>query len=197
MTAFVTTTLRTSTATRRDSLWHYTTAATFAVIMKSKSIWATQISCLNDHMEFRHGVRLVREAIRLYKVPLHDKDTQWLAGYVDDALENEGAEISEFFVLCMSEAKDDLSQWRAYGGGENGVAIELCTPVLQPDTQHSGYLRPVWYVENAQKGLAADIAKWTVDFSDSASAASVQTGSGGRTHSLKSGNDASYGSRRF
>ena len=69
--------------------------------------------------------------------------------------------------------------------------------ILQPDTQHSGYLRPVWYVENAQKGLAADIAKWTVDFSDSASAASVQTGSGGRTHSLKSGNDASYGSRRF
>jgi len=147
-----------------DSLWYYTTAATFAVIMESKSIWATQISCLNDHMEFRHGVRLVRDAIRLYKVPPHDKDTQWLAGYVDDALEYEGAEISEFFVLCMSEAKDDLSQWRAYGGGENGVAIELCTPVLQPNTQHSGYLRPVWYVENAQKGLAADIAKWTVDF---------------------------------
>jgi hypothetical protein len=27
------------------------------------------------------------------------------------------------FVTCLSEEKDDLSQWRAYGGGENGYAI--------------------------------------------------------------------------
>ena len=39
-----------------DTLWHYTTGATFAQIMEYQTIWATQISCLNDHMEFRHGV---------------------------------------------------------------------------------------------------------------------------------------------
>src|SRR5215217_9453773 len=76
----------------------------------------------------------------------------------------DGAPIAQFFVLCMSEAKDDLSQWRAYGGGENGVSLELCAPLLQPVTQNGAALRPVVYVEDAQHGLAADIAKWTIDF---------------------------------
>lgn len=30
-----------------------------------------------------------------------------------------------FFVTCFSEIKDDLSQWRAYGGGENGYAVRF------------------------------------------------------------------------
>lgn len=30
---------------------------------------------------------------------------------------------SDFFVTCFSAVRDDLSQWRAYGGGENGYAI--------------------------------------------------------------------------
>jgi hypothetical protein len=29
----------------------------------------------------------------------------------------------DWFVACFSKQKDDLSQWRAYGGGENGFAI--------------------------------------------------------------------------
>jgi len=83
---------------------------------------------------------------------------------VDDALEDDGADYSSFFVLCMSDAKDDLSQWRADAGGENGVALELFTPILTPTTEKGGFLMPVCYVENAQQGFAADIAKWTIDF---------------------------------
>lgn len=30
---------------------------------------------------------------------------------------------SMYFVTCFSEEEDDLSQWRAYCGGENGYAI--------------------------------------------------------------------------
>src|SRR5215203_5706346 len=114
-------------------------------------------------MEFRHGVKLVREALREY-ADHPDDDIQWLAKRVDEALSFDGAPIAQFFVLCMSEAKDDLSQWRAYGGGENGVSIELSAPLLQPMTQNGAALRPVVYVEDAQHGLAADIAKWTVGF---------------------------------
>jgi hypothetical protein len=115
-------------------------------------------------MEFRHGVKLVRDALQQYKGDEYDADTRWLADRVEQALGLDGAPISQFFVLCMSEAKDDLSQWRAYGGGENGVSLELCAPLLQPVTQNGAALRPVVYVEDAQHGLAADIAKWTVGF---------------------------------
>ena len=46
----------------------------------------------------------------------------------------------------------------------NGVALELCAPLLQPITQNAAFLRSVCYVEDAQHGLAADIAKWTIGF---------------------------------
>ena len=59
----------------------------------------------------------MRDAIREY-VADPDEDTQWLAKRVDEALGFDGAPIAQFFDLCMSEAKDDLSQWRAYAGGE-------------------------------------------------------------------------------
>jgi hypothetical protein len=32
---------------------------------------------------------------------------------------------SKFFVSCFSESRDDLSQWRCYGGGENAYAIGI------------------------------------------------------------------------
>jgi hypothetical protein len=147
-----------------ESLWYYTTAATFARIMDTREIWSTQISCLNDHTEFRYSVRLLREAMRAYKDNKYPDGVRWLAGYIDDALEDDGADYSWFFVMCMSEAKDDLSQWRAYSGGENGVAIELCTPLLAPNTQCGGLLVPVCYSEERQKALAAEIAKWTIQY---------------------------------
>src|SRR5262249_54303323 len=48
------------------TLWYYTNASTFAHILKSKQIWSTQISCLNDHSEFRFSVRLLRDELKLY-----------------------------------------------------------------------------------------------------------------------------------
>jgi len=105
-----------------QTLWYYTSAATFARIVKTKSVWSTQISCLNDHSEFRFSVRLVRNAIKQY-VRHDDEHIRFLAQQIYETLENDGADASWFFVFCMSNVRDDLSQWRAYGGGEGGVSI--------------------------------------------------------------------------
>jgi len=90
-------------------------------------------------------VRLVREAIRTYTSEGYSYDERWLADQVYALLEDEGSDNSQFFVLCMSEAKDDLSQWRAYAGGENGVALELRVPLLNPVVDSQAYLVPVCY----------------------------------------------------
>src|SRR5215207_3397701 len=45
-------------------LWYYTSAETFIKIIDTGTIWATQISCLNDHTEFRYAVNLVGEALQ-------------------------------------------------------------------------------------------------------------------------------------
>ena len=64
----------------------------------------------------------------------------------------------------MSERKDDLSQWRAYGGGENGVSIGFDSEVLQRPPFRHAFLAPVCYDEQKQKAFAADLAKWTVEY---------------------------------
>jgi hypothetical protein len=134
-----------------ETLWYYTTGGTFAQILESQKIWSTQIACLNDHTEFRHAVNLVREAIRAYNAEGHDDDTRWIANFVDLWLTDDGANNSWFFVMCMSEAEDDLSQWRSYGGGENGVSIGLRTANLKPDTTNYAFLAPVCYIEDTKK----------------------------------------------
>jgi hypothetical protein len=40
-------------------LWYNTSASTFSAIAHSGEVWSTQISCLNDHTEFRYAVTLV------------------------------------------------------------------------------------------------------------------------------------------
>lgn len=40
-------------------LWHYTTGDKLIEMIKSKTIWATQLSCLNDSQELVFGARVV------------------------------------------------------------------------------------------------------------------------------------------
>jgi hypothetical protein len=147
-----------------ETLWYYTSAATFARIIDTATVWSTQISCLNDHTEFRHAVQLVREAIEPFAELPHDDDTRWIAAYVHEQLGFDAATFSFFYVFCLSEEKDHLSQWRAYADGENGVSIGFRGELARPDTVHPALLMPVTYVEDTKTGLAADIAKWTIQF---------------------------------
>jgi hypothetical protein len=109
-------------------LWHYTNGPALLAIIDSMSIFSTHISCLNDTSELRYGMRLFQEALAALRCKV-EKDATALA-LVDGAL-NYFKENPEFprqavvpdFVACLSEEKDDLSQWRAYAGGENGYAI--------------------------------------------------------------------------
>jgi hypothetical protein len=147
------------------TLWYYTSGSTFAHILKTNSVWSTQISCLNDHTEFRYAVRLLREE---FKTLAHDADenVRWLAAYLYDTMAHDGADISQFFVFCMSLMKDDLSQWRAYGGGEGGVCIgfDPMRMMTTPDILKQGYLVPVLYLPNDHKVLVTSIAGATMRF---------------------------------
>jgi len=147
-----------------STLWYYTSANTFARILKSNSVWATQIACLNDHTEFRYSVRLLREEFKnVLDDP--DKDKAFLARYLYETMENDGADASFFFVFCMSLVRDDLSQWRAYGGGEGGVSIGFNPgSFLIPEITARAYLFPVKYVPTEHNKIVQDVAKWTMVF---------------------------------
>jgi hypothetical protein len=75
-----------------------------------------------------------------------DAQTAWLANYIYDSLEQDGADNSYFFVLCMSFLRDDLSQW------------------LQPNIGLRPYLIPVRYDSADHDAIIDDVTKWTIEF---------------------------------
>jgi len=123
-------------------------------------VWATQISCLNDHTEFRYSVGLVRDAVR----PFLDSDNttkRFLANKILKGLEDDAADRSQFFVFCVSENDDDLSQWRAYGGGEGGIAIGFYERRLHPNLEGMRKLVKVCYDREDQDELVRQIVDKT------------------------------------
>jgi hypothetical protein len=109
-------------------LWHYTDGSALLKIFDTMSIFSTQLSCLNDTTELRYASRLFQEALTGLRRMIEGDGTT--ADFLDRALNyfKENPEfptqtVAGYFVTCFSDERDDLSQWRAYGGGENGYAI--------------------------------------------------------------------------
>jgi hypothetical protein len=108
-------------------VYHYTTAAGFEGIVRDRSIRATNFSFLNDPSEVTYGLTFARNlldesksSIAADKVALIDQ----ILTFLDTAV------ASEVYVACFSRHEDDLSQWRAYGSGQERYAIGFDTEAL-------------------------------------------------------------------
>ena len=112
-------------------VWHYTSAAGMLGILESGSIFATQLACLNDQTELRYAMGYVRAALREMR-PLwqNDPNAVFILDLLEKTREVDLVPESSLFVACFSRHADDLSQWRAYGGGENGYALGFQTQSL-------------------------------------------------------------------
>ncbi|KLK93104.1 hypothetical protein AA309_11135 [Microvirga vignae] len=147
------------------TLWHYTSGDTFIRIIESGALWSTQIACLNDHTEFGYAINLLRSAIRDLRTRLSDNEAIRLCELLDERLGTADTHSTGYFVACMSAEDDDLSQWRAYGGGEGGFAIGLDpAPLFKASAEGQGFLVQVLYDLSHQNSLIARIAEATVRF---------------------------------
>jgi hypothetical protein len=95
------------------TLYHYTGAGGVAGILSSDHLRASNFSFLNDPSEVQHGHELVmstlqreRRARGLAQVRILSRIEKSFAAEV----------VSEVYVACFTTRRDDLSQWRAYGG---------------------------------------------------------------------------------
>jgi hypothetical protein len=109
-------------------LWHYTTGATLISILETMSLYSTQLSCLNDSTELRYASRQFEQAMREKRATVSGTTAALLDGALEYFKENPVfpyQAVAPQFVTCFSMERDDLSQWRAYGTGENenGYAI--------------------------------------------------------------------------
>lgn len=151
---------------RPDILWHYTTGANLIKIFESDSLWMTQISCLNDHREIRLASHRYKEALENYgrQKTLSDPEKILLQKAIK-GLENDSAPINWWYVACFSAERDDLSQWRAYGGGEGGYAIGFkADGLVSTAFPDKALLAPVYYDEAVHADVAQKVAAATFRF---------------------------------
>jgi hypothetical protein len=147
-------------------LWHYTTGSSLISIISSGTMFATQVSCLNDSTEIRYSSKLLQNALTNLRGSVLSDVVKM--EFIDRALENMKEDPDypaqsglPYFVSCFSLLEDDLSQWRAYGGGENGYAIGFragdlrSTPIL---------LIRVNYDPDLHRQLAEEAAEATLRF---------------------------------
>ncbi|HTI03196.1 MAG TPA: DUF2971 domain-containing protein [Acidisoma sp.] len=110
-----------------SELWHYTDANGLLGIIKSRAIWTTQVSCLNDRSEHRLLNALTLSGIRNFAIENRDDRLNTLLRVAEQGLGQADFDTAPHFVCSFTEAADDLGQWRGYGGGENGFAIGFWT----------------------------------------------------------------------
>jgi hypothetical protein len=122
-----------------NRLWHYTSIDAFVSIVRSKSLWASHFAYLNDASELSHILKPLhahlRDAARSAGSTL--EDTEALIAEIGGRLcptmptkasDEEHGLLTQThpyiptFLCAFSEARDQLSQWRAYAGRQ-GVAI--------------------------------------------------------------------------
>jgi hypothetical protein len=104
-----------------NTICHYTNLDGFKGIIDSNGFWATNLSFLNDKSELIHGLECAEKAIEFIG------DAELYEGWKDDfksaAKELKHNEVIDLFVICFCRSPDLLSQWRGYGGTQQGVSI--------------------------------------------------------------------------
>jgi hypothetical protein len=154
-------------------LYHYTTGENFIKIIQSGELWATQAACLNDATELIYAVEQLNQRVKAKMDASHNQAIDPILSRLAEALSDPSAETSPVFVTCFSERRDDLSQWRAYSGGEGGYAIQFEPTELReagflpmPDgtTQPQIMLVRVEYDPSNHATMFDDILVWTEKF---------------------------------
>jgi hypothetical protein len=148
-------------------LWHYTTGHGLKGIIESGTIYSTQVSCLSDSSEIRYAASFFKSALNSLLTksagdPIVESLLKKYLTLLEEQPDRPNHAPSPFFVSCFSAQEDDLSQWRSYGGGENGYAIGFRGPGLL-GVPNSLLVR-VSYDKAAHEKIASEVAEATVRF---------------------------------
>jgi hypothetical protein len=136
---------------------HYTNADAAMNILRTKTIWMRNASCMNDFSEVHYGLARLWSTYRAdsgkrFRVALNEI----FSGFSDEIEKRFNAWTPMFqqdtYMACLSEHRNDedqhgrLSMWRAYGKG-TGVALIIKNHVLlNPAPGLGAYASPVAYL---------------------------------------------------
>jgi hypothetical protein len=101
-------------------LWHYTNAAGFLGIFRSGKLWATNTDYVNDASEIRYARHLVLRVVNSRSSAVNGEEHKLLSLLCEHIFSDFTRPI---FVASLSAEKNELSQWRAYGGSSGSFAL--------------------------------------------------------------------------
>jgi len=150
-------------------LYHYTDTYGFHGILHQVCIRATHIMYLNDSQEYSHGVAIFRRVIE-ERLCSAEGDAANILDYLSEFVQPQYLRREAYpaiFVSCFSAKENDLSQWRAYGRGEGGIAIGFDPKKLNDSSKSKGmWLINVEYDLERKKELANNLLTITADVLD-------------------------------
>jgi len=111
----------------KPELFHYTSSDGLLGIVNSKEFWMTKISHLNDRKEFHLTIDAFLE---LFQKHVNTDTRRKLLGNLQSKFKNL-RNHPEFYVLSLSEQRDQLSQWRAYTPSSGGYCLGFKTDNLR------------------------------------------------------------------
>lgn len=131
-------------APKVTTLAHYTNLVGLHGILETGQLWASNVAFLNDREELLHGVKCATRA--LAAILKDSKLRQWRPAIRDVVKEIEDGRLPNTYAACFCEKTDLLSQWRGYGGNEQGICLAF--DLVGLDALKSGkgsFLAPVQY----------------------------------------------------
>lgn len=103
-------------------LCHYTNLYGFQGIIQSNVLWATHNMFLNDKTEFLHGIECASKAASILESNIMDPGWQEYVKHYIKCKDQYNASNSYSLSFCKEDS-DKLSQWRGYGGAQQGVCL--------------------------------------------------------------------------
>jgi hypothetical protein len=102
-----------------ELVWHYTGFRGLEGILSGK-IWASSASYLNDTQEFRYAIDIALEVLQEESEQTSSSPLKFNSELMRFL---QGVDSKQAFVTSFSKKRDDLSQWRAYGGKGPSFAV--------------------------------------------------------------------------
>lgn len=105
-----------------EIIYHYTNDIGLRGILETGQIWLSDIFCLNDPSELRHGVSLAVDVLSS-KADRGPPESKIFARHFSEFYERGMQGTAHYFVCSFSLDGNDLGQWRAYADNGRGYAI--------------------------------------------------------------------------
>ena len=138
-----------------EIVYYYCKPATFESIIRKRKLWLCDMMKTNDYREIDYVLdEIIKTANKAFFSSIMASED---ADLVEKTVKNRiqfYKKCHYWLAICFSTQKDDLGQWRAYGGDGLGFAIGFDVKELQAFTSHPCFqFAAIKYGENSKNGF--------------------------------------------